>query len=298
MKTLKNRKIDFRFDDDIPFDWNPGNTGVGNVVNYASMIAPAFEKYFIRVTRQALPMIKSPEVLANAKEFCAQEGTHARHHNAHMGMLIRKYSGLEAAQKKVAASYDRIFEERNLEFHAAYMINLEDWFGPVALLAIDHRDALFGAGDPRISSFMLWHLIEEFEHRSSAHAIYHELVPSPWPRLRHLPAVIGHIIEVRQYVLDGFLEHVPIEDNPTRASLSGLVDGVSWRCRLKFLARMLAALAPSYEPTDLQEPEWATQWFRDEEDGQDMSCYFPRSGPAPTNPKAVRPLEPSEEPSP
>jgi hypothetical protein len=206
MKTLKNRKIDFRFDDDIPFDWNPGNTGVGNVVNYASMIAPAFEKYFIRVTRQALPMIKSPEVLANAKEFCAQEGTHARHHNAHMGMLIRKYSGLEAAQKKVAASYDRIFEERNLEFHAAYMINLE---------------------------------------------------------------------------------HVPIEDNPTRASLSGLVDGVSWHYRLKFLARMLAALAPSYEPADLQEPEWVTQWFRDEEDGQDMSCYFPRSGPAPANPSSV-----------
>jgi len=278
MQELKTRRIAFHFDEDVPFDWNPGNPAVGNATNYGAVIAPAFERYFVKATRDAIRLVDDPEVARNAQQFCAQEGTHSRHHRAHMAVLLSRYPGLQGALDAVEASYDRLYEERDLEFHLAYMAVLEGWFGPLAVLFVENREALFGQSDPRIASFVLWHLIEEFEHRSSAHALYHALVPSPWPLLRAVPAVVRHIAELRRIVLDGFLEHVPVEENPSRGSVGGLMRGVPLSDRARFYGRLLAALLPGHDPAELAEPSWATEWFRDEEAGQDMSLYFPLVG--------------------
>ena len=104
MATLKVRRIDFQFDDDIAFQWNPGNPYWGNFVNYATFIAPSFERYFIRATRQAMPLIEGPAVKAAAEMFCAQEAQHAKHHLAHLNVLTARYPALEQVRQDVAAS--------------------------------------------------------------------------------------------------------------------------------------------------------------------------------------------------
>jgi len=275
MQELKTRRIAFHFDDDVPFDWNPGNPAVGNATNYGAVIAPAFERYFVKVTRDALRLVDDPEVVRNAQQFCAQEGTHSRHHRSHMAVLLKRYPGLQQALDEVEASYDRLYEERDLEFHLAYMAVLEGWFGPLAILFVDNREVLFGRSDPRIASFVLWHLIEEFEHRSSAHALYRALVPSQGPLLKAVPSVVRHIAQLRRIVLDAFLEHVPEADNPSRGSVDGLMKDVRRGDQLRFYGRLLAALLPGHDPARLPEPSWASRWFRDEEAGRDMTLYFP-----------------------
>ena len=275
LRDPEPRRLSFRFEDDIPFDWNAGNAAVGNAANYAAIIAPAFERYFLRITREALRRIDDDGVRRNAELFCAQEGLHSRQHRAHLEVLLRRYPGLQRAVDAVDASYERLHATHDLAFHLAYMAILEGWFGPLALFFVENREALFGRSDARMASFVLWHLVEEFEHRSSAHAVYHALVPSHWPLVRHIPEVVAHIAEQRRHCLDAFLEHVPEADNPSRGSVVGLLDGVPWHSTLRFLGRLVAAILPGHDPGGLAEPAWITQWFRDAEAGVDMTLYYP-----------------------
>ena len=73
MTGLVVRDLDFRFDDDIALHWNPGNPHWSNLVNFITLIAPAFERYAIRATRDALPRIRNPAVRADAELFTSKE---------------------------------------------------------------------------------------------------------------------------------------------------------------------------------------------------------------------------------
>ena len=57
---------------------------------------------------------------------------------------------------------------------------------------LDNRDALFGGGDRRVASLMVWHFVEEIEHRSSGLILYRHLSPDPWYRVKHMRETIRH----------------------------------------------------------------------------------------------------------
>jgi len=272
--SLRVRKLAFVFDDDIPFQWNPGNPGFGNAMNFMTVIGPAFERYFIRATRQAMPLLRDPQARKNAQDFCGQEAAHARQHREHVAMLARKYPGLADGMARVDASYDRLFEERDLEFHLSYMVFLEDNFSPFACFAMEHLDKLFVDSDPRIARFLLWHFVEEFEHRSSAARIYHHVVGSPWPRLRHVPAVVAHIREVGETTMDAFREHIPTADNLcAHDDLRGAMRGIPWTARLRLVASLVRSQLPGYDAEALPEPAWMAGWHAAEARGDDMTRH-------------------------
>ena len=71
---IKVRKLGFEFPDDIPFWFNPKSAEASLIANGLSMMAPAFERYFIRAIRDAMPRIRSSAVREEADLFCRQEG--------------------------------------------------------------------------------------------------------------------------------------------------------------------------------------------------------------------------------
>lgn len=68
MTDLQIRKIDFRFDDEIPFQWLPSHPKFGLMANAISIMAIGFEKFIVASMRRAMPMIKSPAVAEEAEE--------------------------------------------------------------------------------------------------------------------------------------------------------------------------------------------------------------------------------------
>ena len=50
--------------------------------------------------------------------------------------------------------------------------NLEATFTPMFKVILDHRESLFGGGDARVASLMMWHFVEEIERRSSGLLLY------------------------------------------------------------------------------------------------------------------------------
>lgn len=276
MSQLKVRKIDFRFDADIAFQCCPNNPHWGNFVNFISLIGPGFERYFIKAIREAMPQIKNPQVKHDADLFCQQEAQHARQHLAHLKLLADKYPGLDDTAKAVTASYEKLLASKPLAFHLGYAATVELGFGPSAKFMINHRDALFGRGDSRIASFILWHLVEEFEHRNAAYDVYNDVVGSYFYRLRTAPQVAMHLAEVYRLAQQGLRAHVPMKDcivDPSVTSLQ-MFKGIAAQQQLNYVYELACTLLPYHKPDNIEPPQWATQWLADEAAGMDMSLYY------------------------
>jgi predicted metal-dependent hydrolase len=276
LAELKIRKIDFRFDDSIPFHWNPANPCWGNLVNFITLIAPAFERYAIRATRDGMPEIESAAVRKDAELFCRQEAQHARHHIAHLSWLMRRHPGLEDVRDAINGSYEALAQRESLAFHLTYVATIELCFASLAKFIIDNRRVLFEGADPRIASFILWHLVEEFEHRNSAFDIYRDVVGSHLYRLKILPAVARHLSEIETIAREGFNRHVPADISGVEAGdVKAAFADIPRRHRWGLIYRLACTLLPYHHPDSLAQPEWASQWFADEARGVDMTAYYP-----------------------
>lgn len=272
---LKVRQIDFQFSDNIPFQCNPHNPHWSNFVNFITLIAPGFERYFIKAIRQVMPQIKDPAVKADADLFCQQEAQHSRQHLAHMKVLSAHYPGLDDVRRDVTASYERLFERESMAFHLSYAASVELCFGPLASFLVTHRDALFKGGDPTIASFMLWHLVEEFEHRNSAIDVYNDVVGSHLFRVKSAIGVARHLAEIAKIVRDGFDKHVPPGTlTVPPGDVTKLFQGIPLWDQLRLGGNLFCTLLPYHNPNGIQQPDWVTQWFADEATGKDMTTYY------------------------
>jgi predicted metal-dependent hydrolase len=294
---LQVRRPPFRIDETVPFQWQPSNPAFGLFTNTFTFLAIAFERYIVSATRQAIARIDDPAVRDEAEAFLRQEAQHARAHRAHAKALIARYPGLEQTLAAVTAAYDELLEQQDLEFHLAYIANLEATFTPLFKMVLDHRGPLFAGGDERVGTLFLWHFVEEIEHRSSALVVHHHVTPDRWYRLRQAPRTLGHVARTYGLVLAGIDRHVPLEDRglPTSAvSPMGL-----WlnevRTRLPVLRRrhpgpsmlahvpgrelgsMLRRLAlsqtPRHDPGAEPLPAWAGDWHDAFDHGDDVTTY-------------------------
>ena len=272
MTRIQYRKMDFRFDDDIPFQFNPSNIAVSDFVNSGTFMAPAFESYFIKAFREAMPLLRDERLKHDTEIFIQQEREHSRHHIAHVKMLIRKIPELEQVRDEVNASYKRLYDSRPLEFHLAYTATIELCFGPVSRFIIENRDVLFAGGDPRISSFGLWHSVEEFEHRNCAIDVFNEVVGSHLYRLRQIPETRRHLRETGAIVERAFRRLAA--EGKIESSDKSVLDGTTWRSRWQLYAELLGTLLPWHKPDRLKQPQWVTQWMSDYAAGKPMTLAY------------------------
>ena len=166
-------------------------------------------------------------------------------------------------------------------------------------MMLDNEETLFRPGDDRVASFFLWHFVEEVEHRSSALVIYDAVVGKPWYRIRALPAVFKHLLEVMAIIADGVNAHVPLEDRKVDART--LLPGFSMRSRcgrssrsapgtsrrprrrsacvprkqkLIAAARVLLSQTPFHDPAHEPLPEFADKWFARWDRGGDVTRWY------------------------
>ena len=196
----------------------------------------------------------------------------------------------------------RTDREQPVEFHAAYIANLEATFTPLFKVILDNRDALFGGGDQRVASLMMWHFVEEIEHRSSGLILYRHLSPDPWYRVKHIRETFRHISAMAANIAAAFDEHIPFEDRGASArelmSPALLVDefkiprarrsaqtrphpgaptlfnAVPTGHLAKMVWRLALSQTPNHDPADQPLPRWADTWMREYERGTDMTAFF------------------------
>ncbi|WP_019925312.1 metal-dependent hydrolase [Nocardia sp. BMG111209] len=304
MSDLVIRKIPWTFDTAVPFRWQPANPLMGIFGNVFTFFAVPFEQYIIGALRDAEHLITDPAVAAECRAFVRQEAQHSSAHRKHLNSLIKQYPGLEETRREVTDRFDGLLATRGIEFHVSYIADIEATFTPLFKVFLDHRDSIFGGGDPRVASLILWHFVEEIEHRSSGLAICAHLTSSRWTRTRFAPATAGHVLGVIETITRGFDRHVPEADRgmsayramrsdvvlselrarlrprfrgPRRNPLPARIfHDVSTRELAGMIGRLIASQAPYHNPADQPLPEWAAVWMRAYERGADMTTFFGR----------------------
>ena len=303
MTELVVRKIGWEFDASVPFLWQPANPNFSIFCNAFTFIAVPFEKYIIDAVRKAQHEFDTDaRVAAEAEAFLRQEAQHAAAHRKHMLALIERYPALEKCYDDSVAAYRALIEQYPPEYHWAYIANLEATFTPLFKVVLDNRDALFGSGDRRVASLMMWHFVEEIEHRSSGLLLYRHLRADPWYRIQHVRSTFSHVSDLAADIARTFDEVIPFEERGASAeelmSIKLLVGEFRYRgpgggkrrvrdgnpitlfhpVRTRELAamvwRLVLSQTPHHDPAEQPLPASADEWMREYANGTDMTTYF------------------------
>jgi len=264
--SLNIRKIPFEFPEDLEPHWNASKPEWSHMVNGASLVMPYLEPYLIRAERMGMKQIDDPDLRALAGDYCGQEGQHYRQHKRFNDILVSNgYVGLLELEKQMQRDYDRFLEKRSLRFHLAYAAGFESMALAVGHWLVKDRETLFGGSDPRVASLILWHFVEEIEHKTVALDVYNAVVGDYFYRLYGLFYASFHVMAMSRRAYRSMLKK------------DGLWNRLSSRLRLwkevgrffgQVLPHMLRCCAPGHDPRQIDDPQWVLDWLQAYEDGQ------------------------------
>lgn len=294
MTALEVRRPKFDFTGDVPWEWNPANPQFSFFMNATSIIAICFEQMIVAAVQEAKPLITDPEVADEAMAFLRQEAQHSSTHRKHVAALIRRYPGLQQTFDAAMESFEHVTKTEPVKFRLAYIADLEATFTPTFKMMLDNEATLFRPGDDRVASLLMWHFVEEVEHRSSALVIYDAAVGDSWYRMRALPRVARHLTGAARLIADGVNLHVPERDrkvdartflpafalrqalrpfsNPQRTP--GAFATVPRKELLIAAGRVMLSQTPFHNPVNEPLPEFADRWFERWRTGGDVTRWY------------------------
>jgi predicted metal-dependent hydrolase len=253
------RKIPFEFPDDVDPHWKADEPEWSHMVNGASLTMPYLEPFLIDSMREALHQVDDPSIREDARAFSAQEGQHYRAHRRYNELLKSKgYPELVEIEEAMQASFARMRERRSLAFRMAYTAGFESMTLGVTSWLIEERCDLFRNADPRVSSFILWHMVEETEHKRVAFDVYQAACPGYWMRAI---GVFAGSLDVMRWSRRGYIAMLK-------------TDGLwkNWQSRLRLWRRatqfaahvlpfLLRSALPGHDPRSEPDPDWVCDWI-------------------------------------
>ncbi|MBK7580740.1 MAG: metal-dependent hydrolase [Myxococcales bacterium] len=174
-QTIRPRrpKLDYS---DLPRHWLAGNRFATQLVNGLNLLFPRGERFFVRSVNHYLPEITDLQQRADVRGFFGQEGRHAAEHERFFEVMERQ--GYEIREF--------------LQWYGKWTARLESVTPPAlnlaATAAAEHFTALFAdvvlrqglldEADPRMRDLLLWHAVEEIEHKAVAYDVLQVVAPS------------------------------------------------------------------------------------------------------------------------
>ena len=184
--SIEIRKIPFDFAQVETAIWHPGKHEWSQMLNGASMTMPYLEPFLNRTMRAAVPHLTDEELIKDVDGFVRQEAQHYQNHRRFNEVLKGYgYEELEEVEKTFEADYAKI-EKRSLEWRLAYSAGFETMTMGVTDWLIEDREALFQGADATVASFILWHMVEEAEHKSVAYDVFQAISGKYWMRVAGL----------------------------------------------------------------------------------------------------------------
>ncbi|MFN2427689.1 MAG: metal-dependent hydrolase [Candidatus Binatia bacterium] len=256
------RRISFSYPADLRAHWHGDKPEWSQMVNAASLLMPYLEPYLIEAIRDALPRITDPELAEEARGYMGQEAHHYKQHRRFNELLLAPdlgYESLRAHEADLESDYARFRRERGLDFHLAYAAGFETMALAIGHMLINGREYYFRNADPAVSSLVLWHFVEELEHKHAAFDVYQHVVGRYWMRIYGLLFAMHHTLSRtrRAYVMllkrDGLWGRWRTRLQLKLVLAKIFVDTMPW---------ILESLLPWHRPSRFADPEWARDWVR------------------------------------
>ncbi|MEU8794404.1 metal-dependent hydrolase [Streptomyces sp. NPDC048643] len=176
------RRVSFDWED-TPLHWIPDEPTATHVINVLHLLLPAGERWFVKVFKEALPLVRDPELLKDVKGFMGQEATHSVQHAYVLDHLAAQRLDTADFTKYVDFLFEKLLGDeppRGVPVRAAEWLRfrlsviaaieqftavLGDWV--LAAEGLDLADA-----DEVMLDLLRWHGAEEVEHRAVAFDMY------------------------------------------------------------------------------------------------------------------------------
>ncbi|MEU7158006.1 metal-dependent hydrolase [Streptomyces chrestomyceticus] len=190
--TIAPRRVSFDWRE-TPLHWIPDEPTATHVINVLHLLLPAGERWFVKVFKEALPLVRDPALLKDVKGFMGQEATHSVQHAYVLEHLA--HQGLETAPytKHVDFLFANLLGERPpfaapvptqewLRFRLSLIAAIEQFTAVLGNWVL-HADGLDRAGpEPVMLDLLRWHGAEEVEHRAVAFDMYEHTGGEGLPR--------------------------------------------------------------------------------------------------------------------
>lgn len=252
------RRMGFSYPAAMSGHWNRRRPEFSQIVNAASLAMPYLEPYLIKSMREARPHIRDAALQAALDDYVAQEAMHFRQHRKFNDELkARGYRAIEKIEARMAADYARLAADRSLAFNLAYAEGFESMALAIGEMLIEDRDFLFGGSESGVASLILWHFVEEIEHKNVAYDVFEHVAGNYFRRVHGLLYATAHIMWLTRIGYHALLKEDGLwRDMRSRLALAFLLG----RIFRKLAPRLARILVPGYSPRQVNDPDWALQW--------------------------------------
>lgn len=249
----------------VPFDfgrenghWNSASPEMSHIVNSASLAMPYLEPYLIRTMRAARPLIKDETLQAELDLYIKQEATHYKQHRRFNDTLSAKgYTCVAELESRLNKDYSQLESKRSLKFNLAYAEGFESMALALGEMLIEDRNELFKDAAPSVTSLVLWHFVEEIEHKNVAYDVFDHLHGNYGWRMLGLLYATGHIFWRTGQGYRALLKEDRLWSNLSmRWRLAKLLVKLIGRT----LPRWFRIWHPNYHPSQVEDPIWGRRW--------------------------------------
>lgn len=183
--------------------WVANDPQLTHTVNVLSLLLPAGERYFVKLFKSALPLVKEKALRDDVRGFIGQEAQHAEAHQRVIEHLQSQGFDVTPFTGEVEWLFDVLVADE--PFGKKLPAALVPWWlrervGIVA--AIEHFTTLLGAWmleadelknastNDEMIRLLMWHAAEEVEHRAVAYDLYYALGGTYAGRVRGMVIVV------------------------------------------------------------------------------------------------------------
>lgn len=154
--------------------WFDGNPFITHMVHALSFLFPPGEQMFVNSVNYYKDQIQDPQLKRAVKAFAGQEHLHSASHQQFNDWIASQVPAAEqycaALTEGINRNYERL-EKKKPIFNLAVTVALEHLTAIMAATFLRREDILDKV-DPQVRSLLIWHAIEEIEHKNVAFDVY------------------------------------------------------------------------------------------------------------------------------
>lgn len=173
------RNVQFDFNIDVQKYWYDNNSLLTAWMSALSSMFPPGEKEFIRSIRVYEDQITDPKLKADIKGFIGQEGFHQLNHKRVNAYMTEK-TGLRITdlEQGVTENIQQLLDAADLSDaqRLASTVSLEHITAIMGEWLLEHKHVMTEPAPKIFGDLILWHAVEELEHKSVAFDVYMQCV--------------------------------------------------------------------------------------------------------------------------
>jgi hypothetical protein len=184
-RVVKTRRVRFDYTPaTVERHFAQGDLVMSHIVSILSAMFPEGEDFFVRSVRHYADQITDPDLKEAVAGFTGQETMHGREHRALNDRLQELGFPTRRVDRLVKFDLGRVEKRAPHKVQLAMTAALEHYTATLAerLLSSERARALLGEGEVR--KVLLWHAVEESEHKAVAFDVYRAVGGTEKMRIR------------------------------------------------------------------------------------------------------------------